>query len=412
MSDANETPQPPAGGPLILTINGGSSSIKFAAFSSSDPPTRRLSGQVERIGEPGTQLVAQREAGSAPDVRPIDSSDYRRAGETLIKYLRERLGRAALAGIGHRIVHGGVNLVENQLITPAVLGELRQTQPLDLAHLPREISLIEAFGEAYPALPQVACFDTAFHRDMPGVARMLPIPRHYHDAGIRRLGFHGLSYTYLMMRLAEIAGAVAAKGRIILAHLGSGASMAAVRCGKPIDTTMAFTPTAGLVMGTRPGDLDPGLLVYLMRVENLTADQLDDFISRRCGLLGVSQTSFDMRVLLNHRAADPRAADAVDLFCYQARKFIGALSAALGGLDTLIFAGGIGEHSPQVRAEICEGLEFLGLDLDSAANAMGHDVISARNSRVTVRVIPTDEEVVIARAVRQALRDSASTSQK
>jgi acetate kinase len=389
---------------LILTVNGGSSSIKFAAFSFSDPPRRRLSGQVERIGQPDPQLTAKREGDSKPDIRPINATNYCHAANGLIGYLHERLGDAAIVGIGHRVVHGGIHLVENQRVTPALIAELRKTQPLDLAHLPREISLIEAFRDSFPKLPQVACFDTAFHRDMPTVACMLPIPRRYHDAGIRRFGFHGLSYTYLMGQLAKIAGAEAAKGRVILAHLGSGASMAAVRGGKPIDTTMAFTPTAGLVMGTRPGDLDPGLLVYLMRVEKLNADQMDDFVSSRCGLLGVSETSSDMRDLQKRRAVDQRAADAVDLFCYQAKKFIGALTAALGGLDTLVFAGGIGEHSPEVRAAICGGLEFMGLEIDPAANAVGHDVISAKHSRIIVRVIPTDEEIIIADAVRAIMR--------
>jgi acetate kinase len=389
--------------PLILTVNGGSSSIKFAAFACGKPPVRRLSGEVQRIGDPGAKLQAIRPGDATPDERPIDAADYAHAAASLIAYLRERLGDSPIIGIGHRVVHGGVHLVENQRVTPELIDELRKNQPLDLSHLPREISLIEAFQKAFPSVPQTACFDTAFHRQMPSVASMLPIPRHYHDEGIRRLGFHGLSYTYLMQRLAEVAGTQAADGRIILAHLGSGASMAAVRQGKPIDTTMAFTPTAGLVMGTRPGDLDPGLLIYLMRAEKKTTDQMDEFISQRCGLLGVSETSSDMRDLLQHRANDPRAAGAVDLFCYQAKKFLGALSAALGGLDTLIFSGGIGEHSPEVRAAICTDLSFLGVAIDATANAKSLDIISSPQSRVIVRVIPTDEELIIAQVVCSAL---------
>jgi acetate kinase len=388
---------------LILTVNGGSSSIKFAAFGAGKVPVRRLSGEVQRIGEPGAKLHATCAGDATPDVRPIDAADYGRAAASLIDYLRTSLGSASIAGIGHRVVHGGVHLVENQRVTPQLIEELRKNQPLDLSHLPREISLIEAFGKAFPSSPQIACFDTAFHRDMPAVASMLPIPRHYHDEGIRRLGFHGLSYTYLMQRLAEVAGREAANGRIILAHLGSGASMAAVRGGKPIDTTMAFTPIAGLVMGTRPGDLDPGLLVYLMRVEKKTPAQMDDFLNKRCGLLGVSDTSSDMRDLLQLRAGDPRAAEAVNLFCYQAKKFVGALAAALGGVDTIIFSGGIGERAPEVRAAICDNLDFLGVAIDPAANAKGFDIISAPSSRVAVRVIPTDEELVIAQAVSLAL---------
>ena len=393
----------PVSGPSILTINGGSSSIKFAVFDTADPPVRRFSGQVKRIGQPGTQLISKDDGDSAPSVRQVDASDHRQAAAIIIQHLRDCLGNSPITAIGHRVVHGGLHLLEHQLIAPQVIAELRKAEPLDLAHLPREIALIEAFHQAFPTLPQVACFDTAFHRNMPRVATMLPIPRHYFDAGIRRFGFHGLSYQYLMQRLASIAGADAANGRLILAHLGSGASMAAVSGGKPIDTTMAFTPTAGLVMGTRPGDLDPGLLVYLMRTESMTPDQMDDFISRRCGLLAISETTSDMRDLLDHRATDPRAAEAVDIFCYQARKFVGALAAAMGGLDTLVFAGGIGEHAPEVRAGICEGLEHLGLSLDSDLNSTGADIVSRSKSRITARVIATDEEFIIAETVRSRL---------
>lgn len=388
---------------IILTINGGSSSLKFAVFSPDDPPKRILAGQVARIGQPGTQLVVKTDANGKSDARPIEAATHRHAAQGLTKYLHERLGSDPIAGIGHRIVHGGIHLLETQLITPELISELKRTQPLDLAHLPREISLIEFFRESFPGIPQVACFDTTFHRDMPTVAKILPIPRHYYEAGVRRFGFHGLSYTYLMHRLRELAGEQAAKGKIILAHLGSGASMAAVHNGKPIDTTMAFTPTAGLVMGTRPGDLDPGLVVYMMRLEKLTSDQMDEFISNRCGLLGVSETTSDMQDLLNRRANDPRAADAVNLFCYQARKFIGALAAAMDGLETLVFSGGIGEHAPEVRAEICEGLAHLGVALDPPANNANEQIISQQAGRVTVRVIATDEEIVLAQAVRPFL---------
>jgi acetate kinase len=272
-------------------------------------------------------------------------------------------------------------------------------QPLDLDHLPREIALIEGFRDAFPETPQVACFDTAFHKDLPRIAQLLPIPRRYLDAGVRRFGFHGLSYTYLMGQLAVVAGAEAAKGRVILAHLGSGASMAAVHNGKPIDTTMAFTPTSGLMMGTRPGDLDPGLLMYLMKDQKLSTEDMDKFISERCGLIGVSETSSDMRDLLRARNHDPRAAETVQLFCYLAKKHLCALGSTLGGVETIVFAGGIGEHSPEIRAGICDGLGFLGLKLDPSRNNLAHDVISSDESPVTVRIIPTDEELVIARIV-------------
>jgi xylulose-5-phosphate/fructose-6-phosphate phosphoketolase len=387
----------------LLTINGGSSSIKFAVFTCDRKPRRLFGGQIERIGEMGTRLVATTGTSAAPDIRSVDAADHRQAAAHLIAYLRQRLGAATIVGIGHRVVHGGVHLLAHQLVTPDLIAELRRTQPLDLAHLPREIALIESFRGAFPDLPQVACFDAAFHREMPRVASLLPIPRHYDAAGVRRLGFHGLSYTYLLARLEELSGPEAARGRVLMAHLGSGASMAAVRGGKPVDTTMAFTPTAGLVMGTRPGDLDPGLLVYMMRVQKMAPEQMDDFISRRCGLLGLSETTSDMRDLLARRAADTRAAEAVDVFCYQARKFIGALAAAMGGLDTLVFSGGIGERAPEVRARICADLGFLNVHLDAGANSENADIISSPTGGVTVRIIPTDEESVIAQAIGEFL---------
>ncbi|MDB5296069.1 MAG: acetate kinase [Phycisphaerales bacterium] len=384
----------------VVTVNGGSSSIKFAVFARGDPPARVMTGLVERIGSPDATLVATGVDGDGRvERRPVDVSDHGRAAELVGDWLDGRVDRASLVGVGHRIVHGGPGLVEHQDVTDVVLAELRRARPLDLAHLPRELSLLDAFRARFAGVPQVACFDTAFHRDLPRVARLLPIPRRYDEAGVRRMGFHGLSFTYLMEELGRAAGPGAAEGRVILAHLGSGASMAAVRGGRPVDTTMGFTPTAGLVMGTRPGDLDPGLLTYLMRREGLTPEQADRLINERCGLLGVSGTSSDMRDLVGRRGGDVRAAEAVELFCYQARKFVGGFAAALGGLDTLVFAGGIGERSPEVRDEICRGLGFLGVRLDGARNGGSAPVISADDSRVGVRVIPTDEEVVIARTV-------------
>ena len=393
--------------PLILAINGGSSSIKFALFAvaadDDSQPGRVSSGEIERIGLPGTTLVIAGANGQTLDRREIAASDHEQAAERLIEWLREPLAAGQLVGIGHRIVHGGTKLVEHQRITEALIAELKRTIPLDPSHLPREIALVEAFGKRLPGVPQVACFDTAFHRDLPTVAKLLPIPRRSFDAGVRRFGFHGLSYTYLLGELQRIAPREAS-GRVIFAHLGSGASLAAVRAGQPIDTSMAFTPSAGLVMGTRPGDLDPGLLAYLMRQQNLTPDQLDEWLNRECGLQGVSATSSDVRDLLAASEKDTRAAEAIELFCYQAKKWIGAYAAAMGGLDALVFSAGIGEHSAEVRSRICNGLEFLGLRLDSdrnAAGGQGDRVISAEESSVVVRVIPTDEEIVIARTIWQ-----------
>lgn len=405
----HSSPASAAAANCILAINGGSSSIKFAAFAvDGGRQIRRLfDGAVQRIGVPGTVLTASGADGQ-PQRIDISASDHAQAAQQLIGWLRQRLGSTHIAAIGHRVVHGGTRLLEHQIVDEAMIAELKRTQPLDLAHLPREIALIETFRSGLPGVPQVACFDTAFHRDLPKVAQLLPIPRHYSDAGVRRLGFHGLSYAYLMEQLRRVAGA-AAEGRVILAHLGSGASMVAMYRGKPIDTTMAFTPTSGLVMGTRPGDLDPGLMVYMMRVEKLTPQAMDEFISRQCGLIGVSQTTSDMHDLVARRGQDQRAAEAVDLFCYQARKWIGAYAAALGGLETLVFSGGIGEHGPEVRAGVCQGLEFLGLRLDSARNAASEPVISADGGAVTVRVIATDEELMIAKTVCQLVAVSQCT---
>jgi acetate kinase len=325
------------------------------------------------------------------------------AADEIVRTLQAKGGLESLVGIGHRVVHSGVRPLDHQRVTPALLEELRAAQPLDLAHLPAEIALIEAFGARFPTLPQVACFDAAFHRSMPRRAQLLPIPRRFDAAGVRRLGFHGLSYAYLLEELARAAGAQAARGRIILAHLGAGASLAAVRDGQSIDTSMAFTPSAGLVMATRPGDLDPGVLVYLQRTEGLDADALDELVSRGSGLLGVSGTTGDMQDLLARRSADPRAAEAVDLFCYQARKWIGAFAAALGGLETLVFAGGIGENAPAVRAQICDDLGFLGLEIDPDRNRRSDAVISSPGSRVTARTIRTDEELMVVRIVQRIL---------
>ncbi len=363
-----------------------------------------LSGQIERVGQEGSRLVATGAAGEKVEDRSIVAATHEQATEQLIEWLGTKVGLQNVIAVGHRVVHGGVQLIEHQLIDEKIVEKLRRTQPLDLAHLPRQIALIEVFRKRFAGVPQVACFDTAFHRNLPRVAKLLPIPRKYDAAGVRRFGFHGLSYTYLMEELAREAGGSAARGKIILAHLGSGASMAAVKEGKPVDTSMAFTPTAGLVMGTRPGDLDPGLLIYMMRMEKQTPEEMDGFISKHCGLIGISETSNDMRDLIAWRATDLRAEEAVELFCYQAKKFIGAYAAAMGGLDTLVFSAGIGEHSPEVRAGICAGLEFLGLKLNLERNARGESVISDEASGVTVRVMKTDEEIVIARSVMAIVR--------
>jgi acetate kinase len=333
----------------------------------------------------------------------VAAPDHKAAVDALMEWLEKRGGHDGLTAVGHRIVHGGPKYYEAQRVTAEMVQELHRTSPFDPEHLPEEILLIEAFQRRFPALPQVACFDTAFHHDLPRVAQMLPIPRRYEAQGLRRYGFHGLSYAFLMEELVRVAGAEAAKGRIILAHLGNGASLAAVRDGKPVDTSMSFTPTAGVPMSTRSGDLDPGLVWYLARTENMSAEQFSKMVNSQSGLLGISGTSSDMHDLLECETRDVRAAEAIALFCYQVKKWIGAFAAALGGLDTLVFAGGIGEHAPAVRAQICDGLAFLGVDVESKRNAANEGVISAAASRVAVRVIHTDEEGMIAKTVCRVL---------
>ncbi len=387
----------------ILTINGGSSSIKFALFKSGDPLRRILEGGIERIGLPEAALRVKGLEPADNFSRPVAATDHTVAVGALMDWIEDRSGRDALTAVGHRVVHGGPKYSKPQRITAEMVEELHRLSPFDPEHLPEEILLTEAFHRRFPALPQVACFDTAFHHDLPCVARLLPIPRRYEAQGVRRYGFHGLSYAFLMGELARLAGAKAAQGRVILAHLGNGASLAAVRDGKSVDTSMGFTPTAGVPMSTRSGDLDPGLVWYLARTEGLDAKRFNEMVNFQSGLLGVSETSSDMRDLLDRETQDVRAAEAVALFCYQAKKWIGSFAAALGGVETLVFSGGIGENAPEVRARICEGLGFLGIELAEKQNVANADVISAGSSRVSVRVIHTDEELMIAKTVCQVL---------
>jgi acetate kinase len=393
----------------ILTINGGSSSLKFGLFDPSVRPVRLLSGRIERIGMAGSRLVVVGADGCQKEDNTVKVPDQPAAAGLLIELLGYLVGLKNIAVVGHRVVHGGNRFWRPELITPAVLDELRKIVPYDPDHLPGEIGAIEALLRLEPDLPQVACFDTAFHHDLPRVAQMIAIPHRYEAAGIRRYGFHGLSYAYLMEELARVAGPGAARGRVILAHLGSGASLAAVRDGRCIETTMGLTSTSGLVMGTRCGDIDPGLARFLVRAKGLTIDQFHDLVNHESGLLGVSGSSADLRDLLSRQDSDVRAAEAVELFCYRVRTGLGALAAALGGLDTLVFAGGIGENSPEARRRICEGLAFLGITVDEPCNAASASLISMSDSRVAVRVIPTDEESMIARAAAEFIPRSQGT---
>jgi acetate kinase len=389
--------------PRILTINGGSSSIKFALFEVGDSLRRILEGGVERIGQPEATLRVKGLKEPENLSRSVTAPNHAAAVDALMIGIEERSGQESLTAVGHRVVHGGPKYGEPQRITAEMVEALRGLSPFDSEHLPEEILLTEVFQRRFPDLPQVACFDTAFHHDLPRVAQMLPIPRRYEALGVRRYGFHGLSYAFLMGELERLAGTEAARGRVILAHLGNGASLAAVRDGKSVDTSMSFTPTAGVPMSTRSGDLDPGLHWYLARTQGLDAKAFNEMVNFQSGLLGVSETSSDMRDLLAHETHDVRAAEAVAMFCYQVKKWIGSFAAALGGLDTLIFAGGIGENAPPVRARICEGLDFLGIELNESRNSVSAPLISTDASRVAVRVIRTDEELMIARSVIRVL---------
>jgi len=395
-----DAPDDPA---CVLAINAGSSSVRFALYDLADKPVRRFRGKLARIGLPDATLEVEYESGGPLQVVAIQAGDHAAAATALIDWLEEARVLPGLKAIGHRIVHGGPRYSAPVLVDADLLEALRGLSAYSPEHLPAQIDLIERVGRRMSGIPQVACFDTDFHRDMPRVAKLLPIPRRFYEKGVRRFGFHGLSYAFLMDELDRVAGTDAARGPIILAHLGNGSSLAAVSQGKPIDTSMAFTPAAGVPMGTRSGDLDPGLAWYLARTEGMSAEQFHHMVNHESGLLGISETGSDMRDLLARETTDERAAEAVALYCYQVMKSIGAYAAALGGLDTLVFSGGIGENAPAIRRRICERLGFAGVVIDDGRNDANEGVISADTGRVTVRVIPTDEEAMIARATRNFL---------
>ncbi len=393
--------------PCILTINGGSSSIKFAIFEVAATPVRLVAGELTRIGQPKAKLVVKSVNGTHDISSEVNATNHLKAVDVLVKSIEKGGMLGNLAAVGHRLVHGGPDYWQPQLVSVAMMKRLQQSILFDPDHMPQELLLAEAFRRLFPVLPQIACFDTAFHHDLPRVARVLPIPRRYEALGIRRYGFHGLSYAFLMDELRRLGDPAATKGRVILAHLGSGASLAAVANGKSIDTSMSFTPAAGIPMSTRSGDIDPGLVGYLAHVEKMTPKQFNDLVNVRSGLLGVSETSADMHDLLDRETLDVRAAEAIALFCYEAKKRIGSYAAALGGVDTLVFAGGIGENASSIRERVCAGLGFLGIEIEEARNVKHAAQISSNISRVTVRVIHTDEERMIAKSVIRVLHPSS-----
>ena len=387
----------------ILTVNSGSSSIKFSLYALGETERLVLRGQLGRIGVSQGFLQVKDHEGKDLADQKLSLPDHETALKTLFAWLQGHAVGKDLHAVGHRLVHGGAVHVKPQRVSAALIEDLKKLVPLAPDHLPDEIKGLEAVGQLSPDLPQVACFDTAFHRSLPEVAQRFALPGPLYHEGLRRYGFHGLSYEYILQELAQEAGAPAAQGRLIVAHLGNGASMAAIEGGRSLDTSMGLTPTGGLVMSTRSGDLDPGVILYLLQEKGMTPAAVNHLINQQAGLLGISGISPDMQDLLAQKGTKPDAALAVNLFCYQARKFIGAFAAALGGLDTFVFTGGIGENSAAIRAMICEPLEFLGIRLDQGLNEGNSPVISRKDSPVTVRVMKTNEELMIARHTRDLI---------
>lgn len=380
----------------VLAINTGSSSLKAALYEMAEKASLVLSLDASRIGLPGNRMRITDARGAALFDGHADMPDHEAALQAAFAWLEQHNFHRQLHCVGHRIVHGGNGYREPHLVTSELVAALQELESRAPDHMPQAISGIRFVGRSFPALPQIVCFDTAFHRPMPRVAQIYALPRHFHDEGLQRFGFHGLSYEYVMHELRRLDGPLA-EGRIIVAYLGSGASMAAIQGGESRDTTMGFTPASGLVMGSRCGDIDPEAMLYLIEERNMTPHDVDTLINRQSGLLGVSGTSADMQELLDKELADPHAAEAIALFCYRAKKYVGAYAAALGGLDIFVFTGGIGARAAAIRERICSGLDFLGISLDSASNRANAPVISGNASRVKVRVMKTDEELMIAR---------------
>ena len=407
--DASTLPDVIPEKPLLIALNAGSSSIKFAVYAVGNSAGHLLRGAIDRIGHSDATLTVSAASGP-PDSRVVKAASHADAAVLLLDVLNAALPLSSVSGVGHRVVDGGAGYSGPQRITDDLVNDLRHVSRFAPAHLPAEIAMIDVSRERMPNAVHVACFDSTFHRMMPRVARCFALPRRLQALGVERRGFHGLSFAFLMRELERIAGADTARGRVILAHLGAGSSLAAVREGVGIDTTMGFTPAGGLVMGTRSGDLDPGLVLYLTQKEGMSPTQFDEMVNRQSGLLGLSETSADVRVLLASEATDERAAEALAMFCYHVTKGIGAYAAVLGGVDTLIFSGGIGQNAPGIRSRICRDLGFLGVQLDRGRNEAGEAVISGTGARVAVRVMRTDEELMIADAVRELLPRPAAAA--
>ena len=386
----------------ILTVNSGSSSVKFSIYLM-PAEEREISGSLARIGQQSGSFLVKDARGKTIHDEKLPIAGHAAA----LQLLMDWMGRDKQAdAIGHRIVHGGSKYAAPEFVTQQLIARLRELMPLAPNHLPREIAAIEAIAKMYPETKQAACFDTSFHRDMPDVAQIYALPESVRSEGVvLRYGFHGLSYEYITGELERLG---AGKGRTIICHLGSGASMAAVRDGKSVETTMGFTPTGGIVMSTRCGDIDPEVVLYLIEAKGLDTAAVRDALTCSGGMLGVSGSSADMQDLHQKEDHDPKAAEAVAVFCHSARKALGALAAVLGGLDTLVFTGGIGENDAVIRRRICENLEFAGVRLDPRRNEAGEAVISKDGAPATIRVIKTNEELMIARHTARLLRPAGS----
>ncbi|MEQ9259480.1 MAG: acetate/propionate family kinase [Roseovarius sp.] len=390
----------------VLVLNAGSSTLKFGLFSADAAPKARAVGEIDRIGgaaalrlkgQDGAKLVDE----PLPEAR---AASHAGALQAALDALLAHLPGAEVVSVGHRVVHGGMDFAEPTVITPDILTRLEAFSPFAPLHQPHNLAGIRAALEAFPQAVQVACFDTAFHRGHPFVHDTFALPRRYYEKGVRRYGFHGLSYDYISGALAERAPALHA-GRVVVAHLGNGASICAMRAGRSVASSMGFSALDGLPMGTRPGQLDPGAVLYMMQEEGLSPDEIATLLYKESGLLGLSGISHDMRTLL--ASDDPRATEAIAYFCARIRHELGALAAALEGLDAFVFTGGIGENAAAIRAQVCEGLGWLGISLDAGRNAAGAIEIGAEGAPVRVFVMPTNEELVIARAAARAASRAA-----
>ncbi|XUM19581.1 acetate/propionate family kinase [Bradyrhizobium oligotrophicum S58] len=387
----------------ILTLNSGSSSIKFALFEEDAALVEAVRGQIEGLGGAAPHLEAKLRGGALADER-IDAAraaDHEAALGVVLEVLQRAIGRTEVDAVGHRVVHGGLAFTQPIVVNDDVLNDLQKLIPLAPLHQPHNLSGVRAAHRAFPGAVQVACFDTAFHRSHPWVNDTYALPREFYDQGVRRYGFHGLSYEYVVSRLKEIAPSDE-KGRVVVMHLGNGASMCAIRDGQSIGSSMGFTALDGLPMGTRCGQLDPGVVLYLLQEKRMTAEAVTDLLYNHSGLKGLSGLSQDMREL--EAAGTPEARQAIDYFVDRIRRELGAMAAILSGIDAVVFCGGIGEHAWRIRERVCQGFEWLGIALDESRNRASHSLISTDQSRVRVRVVNTDEEMMIARHAARLLR--------